>query len=98
MDKEYGNLAASIGSTMKPFTSIILFFIFFHQYYFNKTFSPLEGFYIFRMLGFPVPWFVNNHMHSCKSLDKPAKQAKMLTGGFELKCSFHAQETYQLEP
>ena len=25
-----------------------------HQYYFNKTFSPLEGFYIFRMLRLPV--------------------------------------------
>ena len=34
----------------------------------------------------------------CKSLDKPAKQARMLTGGFELKYSFHAQEIYQLEP
>ena len=41
---------------------------------------------------------VNNHMCSCKSMDKPVRQARMLTGGFELKCSFHAQETYQLEP
>ena len=66
-----------------------------HQYYFNKTFSLL---YIFRMLRLPMSWFVNSHMCSCKSLDKPAKQARILTGGFELKCSFHAQETYQLEP
>ena len=69
-----------------------------HQYYFNKTFSPLEGLCIFRMLRLPVSWLVNNHMHSCKSLDRPVKQARMPTGGFELKCSFHAQETYQLEP
>ena len=69
-----------------------------HQYYFSKTFSPLEGLYIFRMLRLPVSWFVNNHMRSCKSLDKAAKQARMLTRGVELKCSFHAQETYQLEP
>ena len=88
MDKGYGNLAASIGSTMKPFTSIILI----------KLFYPSKGCIFLECLGFPVPWFVNNHMHSCKSLDKPAKQAKMLTGGFELKCSFHAQETYHLEP
>ena len=87
MDKGYGNLAASIGSTMKPFTSIILI-----------TFSPLKGLYIFKMLRLPVSWFVNSHMHSCKSLDKAAKQARMLKGGVELKCSFHAQETYQLEP
>ena len=69
-----------------------------HQYYFNKTFSPLEGLYIFRMLRLPVSWLVNNHMHSCKSLDRPVKQARMPTGGFELKCSFHAEEAYQLEP
>ena len=89
MDKGYVNLAASIGSTMKPFISI--FFI-------KLFFLPLEGLYIFRMFRLPVSWFVYNHMCSCKSLDKPAKQARMLTGWFELKCSFHAQETYQLEP
>ena len=50
------------------------------------------------MLRLPVSWFVTNHMRGCKSLDKPAKQARMLKGGVELKCSFHAQETYQLEP
>ena len=69
-----------------------------HRYDFNKTFSPLEGLYIFRMLRLPVSWFVTHHMRGCKSLDKPAKQARMLKGGVELKCSFHAQETYQLEP
>ena len=31
---------------------------------------------------------------SCKNVDKPAKQAKMLTEGLELKYSFQAQETY----
>ena len=45
-----------------------------------------------------MSWFVNNHMRSCKSLDKAAKQARMLTAGFEFKFSFDAQETYQLEP
>ena len=31
---------------------------------------------------------------SCKSMDKPAKQARMPTEGLELKYSFHAQEIY----
>ena len=35
---------------------------------------------------------------SCKSMDRPATQVRMLTEGFELKYSFQAQETYQLEP
>ena len=90
MDKGYGNLAASIGSTIKPFTSIILI----------KLFHPSKGSVFLECLGFLCyDWdVVNKHKSSCKSLDKPAKQARMLTGWFELKCSFHAQETYQLEP
>ena len=31
---------------------------------------------------------------SYKSVDKPAKEAKIVTEGLELKCSFKAQETY----
>ena len=31
---------------------------------------------------------------SCKSMDKPAKQARMLTEGLEWKYFFQAQETY----
>ena len=31
---------------------------------------------------------------SCKSVDKPAKQTKIVTEGFMLKYSFQAQETY----
>ena len=31
---------------------------------------------------------------SCKGMDKPAKQAKMLTERLELKYSFQTQETY----
>ena len=31
---------------------------------------------------------------SFKSVDKPAKQAKMVTEGLEWKYSFQAQETY----
>ena len=38
---------------------------------------------------------VNNHMRSCKSLDKPAEQDRNTNrGGFELKYSSHVQETY----
>ena len=90
MDKGYGNLAASIGSTMTSFTSIILI----------KLFQALKGSIFLECLGFPCHGWdvVNNRIRSCKSLDEPAKQARMLTGGFELKCSFHAQETYKLEP
>ena len=90
MDKGYGNLAASIGSTMKPFTSIILI----------KLFHPWKGSIFLECLGFPCQGWdvVNKHMSSCKSMDKPVKQARMLTGGFKLKCFFHAEEIYQLEP
>ena len=89
MDKGYGDLAASIGSTMKPFTSIILI----------KLFYPSKGSIFLECLGFLCQGWdvVNKHMRRYKSLDKPAKQARMLTGVFELKCSFHAWETYQLE-
>ena len=31
---------------------------------------------------------------SCKSMNKPAKQAKMVTEGLELKYSYQAQDTY----
>ena len=31
---------------------------------------------------------------SCKSIDKPVKQAKMVIEGLELKYSSQAQETY----
>ena len=90
MDKGYGKLAASNGSTMRPFTSIILI----------KLFHPSKGYIFLECLSFLCHGWdvVNKHMCICESLDKPAKQARMLTGGFELKCSFHAQETYQLEP
>ena len=86
IDKGYGNLAASIGSTMKPFISIILI----------KLFHPSKGSTVLECLGFPCHGWdvVNNRIRSCKSLDEPAKQARMLTGGFELKYSCHAQETH----
>ena len=89
MDKGYGKLAASNGSTMKHFTSIILI----------KLFHPSKGSIFLECLGFLCQGWdvVNKHMRRYKSLDKPAKQARMLTGVFELKCSFHAWETYQLE-
>ena len=31
---------------------------------------------------------------NCKSVDKPAKQAKIVTQGLELKWSLQGQETY----
>ena len=89
MDKRYGNLAASIGSIMKSYTSTTLI-----------VFNSSKDSIFLECLGFPCHGWdvVNKHMCICESLDKPAKQARMLTGGFEWKCSFHAQETYQLEP
>lgn len=61
------------------------------QYYSNKAFLSLEGY----------AWGVVNKIMcvSCKSVDKPAKQAKIVTEGLKLKglklkCSFQAQETY----
>ena len=79
MDKGYGNLAASIGSTMKPFTSTIL--IIFH---------PLKDSMLiktFRMFWLPVPFKVGELWTimcvNCKSMDKPVKQAKMPTEGLK---------------
>ena len=90
MDKGYGNLAASIGPTMKPFTSTIL--IIFH---------PLKDSMLirtFRMFWLPVPFKVGELWTimcvNCKSMDKPVKQARKPSEGFELKHSYHAQETY----
>ena len=89
MDKGYGNLAASIAPIMKPFTSTIL--IIFHPL---KGSMPIRT---FRMFKLPVP-FMDEELWaimcvSCKGMDKPAKQAKMLTEGLELKY-FQAQEIY----
>ena len=90
MDKGYGDLAASIGSTMKPFTSTIL--IIFHPL---KGSMPIRTFRIVRL---PVPFMVGKLWTivcvNCKSMNKPAKQARMPTEGLELKYSFHAEETY----
>ena len=46
MDKGYGNLAASIGPIMKPFTSTILIIM---------GFMPIRTFRMFRL---PVPFMV----------------------------------------
>ena len=87
MDKGYGKLAASIGSTMKSYTSTTLI-----------AFNSLKGSIVLDCFRFPVLLTVgrlfNNHMRGCKSLNKHAKQARMLTWGFDLKYSFHVQETY----
>ena len=54
----------------------------------------------FRMFRLPVPFFVGKLWTimcvSCKSKEKPVKQARMPTEGLEYKYSFYAQETYQL--
>ena len=62
MDKGYGNLAASIGPTVKPFTSTIL--IIFH---------PLMGsmfIRIFRMFWLPVSFKVGSLEQSCVLIEK----------------------------
>ena len=48
----------------------------------------------FRILRLPLPFIAGELCVSCKGMGKPAKQAKMLTEGLELKYSFQAQETY----
>ena len=86
MDKGYGNLAASIGLTVKSYTSTILI-----------VFNSLKGSIFLECLASRAShgWeAVNNHMHSCKSLDKPVRQARKPSEGFELKHSYHVQETY----
>ena len=79
MDKGYGNLAASIGSTMKSYTSTIL--IIFHPL---KDSVPIRTFRMFRL---PVPFMVGKLSTmmcvSCKSKKKPVKQARMPTEGLE---------------
>ena len=62
------------------------------------TFNSLKG-SMFEASRASHSWeAVNNHMRSCKSLDKPAKQTREPSEGFELKHSYHVQETYYLEP
>ena len=87
MDKGYGNLAASIGPIMKPFTNTI----------YSNNFHPLKDSVLirtFRMFRFPVPFKVVElrtiMCFNSKSMDKPVRQARMLTEGFELKYSYHA--------
>ena len=84
MGRGYGNLAASIGSSMKSFTSSILIF-----------FNSLKGSIFLECFKLPCGWeAVNNHMCSHKSPDKPVRQDRKPSEGFELKHSYYAQETY----
>ena len=85
MGKGYGNLAASISSTIKSSTSSILII-------FNSPSSSA----LLEYLKLPVPLVeaINNHMHSCKSPDKPVRQVRKLSEGFELEHTYYAQETY----
>ena len=79
MDKGYGNLAASIGPIMKPFTSTFL--INFHPL---ESSMPIRTFRLFRL---PMPFMVGKLLTimciSCKSKEKPVKQARMPTEGLE---------------
>ena len=74
---------AIINSTMKLFTNIIL--------------SSSKGSILLRCFKLPVPlahWeAVNNHMCSCKSQEKPVRQVREPSEGFDLRHSFYMQET-----
>ena len=52
----------------------------------------------FRMLWLPVPFKVGELWTvmcvNCKSMDKPVRQARKPSEGFELTYSYHAQESY----
>ena len=80
MRKGYGNLAASLGSTMKSSTISIL----------TISNSP-RGSILFEYLKLPMPlgWeTVNNCMRSCRSPGKPVRQVRELSEGFGLKHSY----------
>ena len=61
------------------------------QYYYNKFLCVCHSKV---MLG--VFWTIM--CVSCKSVDKPVKQPKIVAQGLELKCSLQGQESYELEP
>ena len=86
MGRAYGNLAASIGSTRKLFTSSILIIFNSSKDYIVRMFQASRA-----SRGWEA---VNNHMCSCRSLNKPVRQARKSSEGFELKHSYYAQETY----
>ena len=75
-NKRYENLAASIGSTNETL----------NQSYSND-FDFLEGLTFLGCFKLSVPLAgsreaVNNHMRSCKSPDKPVRQARKPSEGF----------------
>ena len=75
------NLATSIGSSMKSFTSFIL-----------TVSNSLRGSKLFEYLKLPVPlgrgWeTVNNRMHSCRSPGKLVRQVREPSEGFGFKHS-----------
>ena len=86
MGKGYGDLAASIGSTMKSSASSILIIFNSSKDYIVRMFQASRA-----SRGWEA---INNHMHSCKSLDKPVRQVRKPSKGFEWKHSYYAQETY----
>ena len=70
-------MAASIGSSMKSFTSFIL-----------TVSNSLKGSKLFEYLKLPVPLeTVNNHMHSCRSPGKLVRRVRELSEGFRFKHS-----------
>ena len=80
-------MAASIGSSMKSFTSFIL-----------TVSNSLRGSKLFEYLKLPRAsqgWeTVNNLMHSCRSLGKLVRRVRELSEGFGFKHSFYAQDLY----
>ena len=77
MDKGCGHLAASIGSTMKSYTNTTLI-----VYNSSKGSIFLECFRQASRVSHG--WeAVNNHMRSCKSLDKPVRQTRQPTEGLK---------------
>ena len=77
-------MAASIGSSMKSFTSFIL-----------TVSNSLRGSKLFEYLKLPVPLEaerLNKCMHSCRSRVKLVRPVRELSEGFGFKHSYYAQE------
>ena len=72
-------MAASIGSSMKSFTSFIL-----------TVSNSLRGSKLFEYLKLPMPLEaerLNNRMHSCRSPSKLVRRVRELSEGFGFKHS-----------
>ena len=91
MDKGYGHWQQALAQQWSPLPVLSILMIF----------HPLKDSMLirtFRMFWLPVPFKVGELWTimcvNCKSMDKPVRQARKPSEGFELKHSYHAQETY----